>query len=65
LNDAAASAKAVMRCRRLAGPPWLDRFPDAAFVLDEFDRVGHLEIGTRLTLITSAGVAVLRGCDLR
>jgi hypothetical protein len=36
-----------MRCRRLAGPPWLDRFPDATVVLDEFNRVGPIEIGTR------------------
>lgn len=45
LDDPDASAKAGDALRAV-GLPWLDRFPNATAVLDEFDRVGPIEIGT-------------------
>lgn len=45
LDDPEASTKAGDALRAV-GLPWLDRFPNAAAILDEFDRVGPIDIGT-------------------
>lgn len=45
LDDPEASGKAGSALRDV-GLPWLERFPTADAVLDEFDRVGPIEIGT-------------------
>ena len=45
LDDPAASSKAG-EALQAVGLPWLDRFPNAVAILDEFDRVGPIEIGT-------------------
>jgi hypothetical protein len=60
LDDPDASARAGDALREV-GLPWLDRFPNATAVLDEFDRVGPIEIAPtrqgRSTLPTCAGLA--------
>jgi len=45
LDDPDASTKAGDALRGV-GLPWLDRFRNAAAILDAFDRVGPIDIGT-------------------